>query len=122
MRPSSRGLLLTVIFMMQAAQDRTCHDTQMLWNPVPVGWQRNRRVRGPLWDAWCKGPVRTTLVIMWHPLLQQASSEETKRGRDDDTDITSDHRLGMLAYKREPALGREAVMPSAVQRLGQIRA
>jgi hypothetical protein len=74
MRPSSRGLLLTAIFMRPAAQDRTCHDTQKLWNPVPVGWQRNRQVRRRLRDAWCKGHVRTTLVIMWHPLVQQPSS------------------------------------------------
>jgi hypothetical protein len=48
--------------------------------------------------------------------------EERTRGRDADPELTSDHGLGMVASTREPALRREAVMPSAVQRRGPIRA
>lgn len=41
--------------------------------------------------------------------------QEAKRGCDDDTKITSRHRLGMGADKRQPALRREVLIPTAEQ-------
>ena len=57
--------------MVQPTQDQTHHHSQMLWNPVPVHLKRNGQVRGRLWDAWPQSHVRTTLIIMWHPLVQE---------------------------------------------------
>jgi hypothetical protein len=46
-----RGSLFQAICMMQAPQDRVHHDTELLWQPMPMGvqrhWQWRRRLRNP---------------------------------------------------------------------------
>jgi hypothetical protein len=59
--------------MMQAPKDRTGSHPQVLGKPVSVCLPRSRQVRRWLRDAWPQGQMRTALIIMPDPFLQQAS-------------------------------------------------
>ena len=54
--------------MMQAAQNRPRHDSQVIRKLMTVRmqwyWQRRRR----LWDTGPQGHVRTPCIVMWYPL------------------------------------------------------
>jgi hypothetical protein len=56
---------------VQTTKNRTCHHSQMLRKTVPVAMQRHRQPWRWLRDAWPQGHMRTPLVIVWHPLVEE---------------------------------------------------
>jgi hypothetical protein len=64
-------VLFQPVFMVQAAQDPTYPHTQVPWNVVSMCLQRYRQLWRGLRDAWAQRHMRTTRVIMWHPLVQE---------------------------------------------------
>src|SRR5262249_36082098 len=64
-------VLFQPVFMVQAAQDPTYPHTQVPWNVVSMCLQRHRQLWRRLRDDWAQRHIRTTRVIMWHPLVQE---------------------------------------------------
>ena len=68
---ASYHLLFEPIIMVHPPKNRTYHDSLVIWNAVPVRLQRHRPLLWWLWDPWPQGHVRTTVVVVEHPLVQK---------------------------------------------------
>jgi hypothetical protein len=53
---------------------------QMGRNPVPVVLQQNRQGRGRLRNAWPQGHMRTPLIVMSYPCVQDVSQVVLRKG------------------------------------------
>jgi hypothetical protein len=59
--------------MMQPTKDRPGYHPQVRRKPVSVCLPRSRQVRSRLRDAWPQRHMRTTVIIMPDPCVQQTS-------------------------------------------------
>jgi hypothetical protein len=67
----SRRFLLKPVVMMQTTQDRTRHDTEVIWNAVSIVLKRHRQLERWLWNAWPQGHVWPTRVVKVAPFHHQ---------------------------------------------------
>jgi hypothetical protein len=71
--PRSRRLRCQPVFVVQTTKDGMGHYPQMGRKPVPVVLPQNRQARGRLRNAWPQGHMRTPLIVMSYPCLQDVS-------------------------------------------------